>query len=261
MRAALSMSDRCAGAVVVTDRTDRRIDPRARQVPIPADFDSPEMLSGGLPVKMALFDLPEIPQGAPCVYLDLDSVVLGPMDRLARLTERAALWTIPVFPRPFSALFRLLWRLTGRRVYATGNSSAFVWVNGFPGNPTQVFRDLHRAGTLPARLYHDDIFIPWACQDVIRGIPVDDIVNFRFEYLAPTMWLSTLFARLRRRARRDLVAVTFAGPLTKPETLAALPEGAVVRDHHGRVARWDRAHMGELPTRLAAWFGEGGAPG
>lgn len=243
-------SRNCSGAVVLTDRMDRRIDERARKVPISEYFDTPRMKSRGLPVKISMFDIPEVPAGATCIYLDLDTVVIGNLDRLAALAREAPIWTIPVFPRPFSRLYRTLWRLSRRAIYTIGNSSAFVYRNGFKGNPTQIFRDLSERDRLPEDLYHDDRFIAWACQDKIRGLPINDVVNFRFEFLAPTLWLSDLFSLLRRRGRQKIAAITFAGPETKPETLLGLPYGSVVKDHHGRVGRWNDFHTSGLRDKM-----------
>lgn len=256
VRSALARSRDCAGVVVLTDRLDRRIDPRARQVPIPADFNRPEMMAGGLPVKLSMFDLDCVPKDATCIYLDLDSVVIGNLDRLARLSARAPIWTIPVFPRPFSILSRMIWRLSGRRFYATGNSSVFVFRNGFAGNPATEFLKLVRAGTLPRVLWHDDLFVAWCCQDKVRGFSTQDVVNFRFEFLSPALWLSDLMTVVRSRARKRIVVVTFAGPKTKPERLAALPDGALVVDHHGRVGRWDDRSTCGLKRKILDLFGQ-----
>jgi hypothetical protein len=259
VQGALDGSRGCAGVVVLTDRTGRRIDPRARQVAIPAGFDLPEMKTGGYPVKLSMFDLDCLPSGATCIYLDLDSVITGDLGRLARLAPRAPIWMIPVFPKPFSMLHRALWRLSGRRIYARGNSSVFVYRNGFAGNPTAEFLRLDRAGALAPALRHDDRFVAWCCQDRIRGFSTSDVVNFRFEFLAPALWMADVLTAVRARARRDLVVVTFAGPRTKPEVLAGLPDGAIVTDHHGRVGRWTDRGTSGLRRKLLAWFDIGSA--
>jgi hypothetical protein len=246
IRGAMARAKNCKSVVVLTDRTDRKIDAVARQVLIDPEFDRPEFKKGGLAVKLSMFDIEAVPQGATCIYLDLDSVVVGNLDRLAALSARAPIWTIPVFPRPFSAFYRMLWRVTGRRVYAIGNSSAFVYSNGFAGNPKEQFLDLVRSDRLPRTLRHDDRFVGWSCQDRVRGLSINDVVNFRFEFLAPTLWLSDVFSILRRRARQRIVAITFAGPKTKPERLAGLSDGEIIEDHHGRRGRWNAFHTGGL---------------
>ena len=250
IRGAMARARNCKGVVVLTDRTDRKIDEAALQVPIDPEFNTPELKGGGLPVKLSMFTIEAIPKGATCIYLDLDTVVVGNLDRLAALTQRAPIWTIPVFPRPFSAFYRLLWRATRRRVYATGNSSAFVFVNGFEGNPKQQFLELYRMGQLPKKLLNDDLFVGWSCQDCVRGLSINDLVNFRFEFLAPTLWMSDLFSVLRRRARQRIVAITFAGPKTKPELLESLADGEIIKDHHGRRGRWDAFHTSGLKTLI-----------
>jgi hypothetical protein len=253
-----ALSRKCAGVVVLTDRTDRQL-PHAAQVPIAADFNLEHFKKGGLPVKISIFDIPEIPRGATCIFLDLDTVVLGNLDRLAELANRGPLWTMSG-TRSFSPFWRLVSRLTGGRHYAFGNASAFVYRNGFPGNPTDQFRKLRDLGRLAEVPMRDERFVAWSCQNVIRGISSQDVVSFRLEFLTPAMWITHLYSILRRRRRQRILAITFTGINTKPEVLARSKDRALITDHHGRVGRWSQFHTSGLKDSIAAAMGVDARP-
>lgn len=250
IRQALALSKNCKGAVVFTDRLDRRIDPRAILVSIPDDFSDPSMKAGGLPVKLAIFEIDEINKGETCVYVDLDSIIIGNLDPVSDLSRRAFLWTIPTFPRPFSRFSRFIWRVTNRSAYRYGNSSAFVYRNKYLNNPTCLFRRYFSAGALPEKLMHDDLFIGWSSQDVVRGLPTSLVVNFRYEFLFPKLWIGYLMAKFRRKSRKSIAIVTFAGPLTKPDFILSLSEGAEIVDHHKRIGIWDNKYTSTVKQRL-----------
>lgn len=255
IRAAYAHSPTIKGAVVISDRTDRQLDPRAMQCLIPADFDRPENKTGGLAVKISMFDIAALPPGAPCVYVDLDSAIIGDLGRLADLTQYAPLWTLPTQRARFTALSRLRWRLSGGRRYGAGNSSLFAYRNGFAGNPAATYRDNtpifgQIAGA--ALRQNDDHFIGWACQNVIRPLPRRLAVRFRMEFMEITLWLNRVKAALRRKARQDLVVVTFDGDLTKPAAIMALAEGDLIKDHHSRRTRWNDSQISGLRGKLLA---------
>lgn len=257
IRAAYRHSDRLQGVIVLTDRTDRALDPRAQPVAIPADFDRPDFKTGGLPVKIALFDIAALPPGAICVYVDLDSAIIGDLGPLAQLTDRAPIWTLPTVRARFGPWGRLIWRLSGGRRFGAGNSSIFAYRNGFSGNPTWMFRTdgtVFGRHAAPAVRMNDDHFIGWCCQGAIRPIPGHLAVRFRMEFLEVTPWLNALKARLRRKKRQSLAVVTFDGSLTKPETILSLPQNAPIIDHHGRRGRWNDLHLSGLQGRLAQAF-------
>ena len=250
IRQAMAQSQHCRGAVVFTDRMDRSIDPRARLIPIPDDFSDPSMKVGGLPVKLSIFEIDGIDQGQTCVYVDLDSVIIGSLDPVAELSRHSPLWTIPTFPRPFSWWSRLLWRVTNRKSFRYGNSSTFVYLNKYPGNPTEQFRHNVKAGTLPKKLRHDDRFIGWSSQDVVRGIPTNLVVNFRYEFLFPALWIARFMAKFRHKSRSSVALITFAGPLTKPELLVHMSDGDLIADHHGRVGIWSNQFTSGLKRKI-----------
>lgn len=235
---ALRHSTHCKGVCVLTDRLDRAIDSRATMVPFPDDFNRDDFKKSGLPIKICMFDLPEVPQGDVCIYVDLDSMIVGNLDKLAILAQKADIWTIDVFPRRFSRFRRIRHRLSGGQYFTAGNSSCFVFKNRFPDNPTSRFRALFSAGKLPKRFLHDDRFIGWSCQQKLRRFPTHLVSYFRLEFLAPAMWITRLYAIVRKNLRQQIIVVTFAGRNTKLEKLLAAGAEERIVDHHGRVGYW-----------------------
>lgn len=251
---AFAQSASLQGAVVLTDRTDRKIDARAMQCAIADDFDRPELKRGGFPIKISMFEIDALPEGSVCVYVDLDSAIIGDLGQIAGLANTGPLWTLPTPRARFNAWARFNWRLSKGRRYGAGNSSAFVYRNKFPGNPTRKFRDntpiFGRQGDKERK--NDDRFIGWSCQDIIRPLPSNRAVRFRIEFLELTVWLNRLNALLRKRRRQDLVLVTFDGALTKPQDICRLHDGDQISDHHGRRGLWTDFQMSGLRDRLRA---------
>jgi hypothetical protein len=229
---------------------NRDIDPRGRQIKISPLFNTYAFKTGGLAVKLSMFEIDAIPKGATCIYMDLDSLILGELDSVAALSSGSHLWTIDVFPKRFSARARRKAVNTGGKKYRVGNSSAFVYQNQFSGNPTQKFRELHQAGHLAPDMVHDDKFIGWACQQQLRGFPTNMVCYFRVEFFWPTMWMADLVSIFRKSARQNIKIITFAGPKTKLDMLIKLPDGAIVTCHHNRIARWSDQQMNNIRSRI-----------
>jgi hypothetical protein len=243
-------SKACCGAIIITDRCDRDIDPRGMQVEISSYFNTSTFKTGGLAVKISMFEINEIPEGATCIYVDLDSLILGELDSVAALSDEAKLWTIDVFPSRFNARARRKALRTGGQKYRVGNSSAFVYRNKFAGNPAEKFRERHAADQLTPDMIHDDKFIAWAGQQYLRGFPTDMVSYFRVEFLWPTMWIADLVSKFRKAARKNIKIVTFAGPKTKLDILLKLPDGATITCHHNRVARWDDQQTNKIKSAI-----------
>ena len=254
IHSAFKHSKTCRGAVILTDRCNRNIDARGTQVEIPNDFCSDAFKTGGLAVKISMFEIDALPKGTACVYVDLDSLILGELDSVAALADDEKLWTIDVFPRRFNVRARQKALRTGGQKYRVGNSSAFVFRNKFAGNPTSKFREAHATGQLAADMHHDDKFIGWACQQKLRGFSSDMVCYFRVEFCLPTMWLADLASIFRKTTRQKIKIMTFAGPKTKLDLLLALPDGAIITDHHSRVARWNDKQTCGLKSRIIAEY-------
>jgi hypothetical protein len=129
-----------------------------------------------------------------------------------------------------------------------------------PDIAARYMAEYARVGTGPEHMRIDDLFISWAGQARLRGVPAGLGVSFRRAYLArcgAVLWARRVLPWVRRR-RDGVVVVTFNGARLKPATLARLPEGARVEDGRGRFGWWRAADMGVLPARLGALAEEGG---
>lgn len=232
-------SKNCAGVLVLSDRLDREIDQRARVELIPDEFNSPKLKQGGLPIKICLFDLPIVPVGCPCIYIDLDSAIVGNLDKLILLLDTAPIWTIDAFLQRFSFFWRCVYQITNGKKFAVGNSSVFVFKNKFKGNPTTKFKHMWAANEVSQELLNDDVFVAWSCQKVIRGLPTHWVANCRKEFFAHFMWINYVSALIRRSRRQHISIVTFAGESNKLEALMSQHSNEVLTGHHKKVGRWN----------------------
>lgn len=252
--------------VLLTDRPRPDVDPAVTQVPFPDYFNRPDFFRGGLRAKLAVFSAALLPPDRRCVFLDLDTIVLGDVGRIAALVQAPDdLFMLPPAGLGFGRLRALADRLGGGRKFPIGNSSVLAWHSSARPNLAETFQRLHAEGTeVNARhMQIDDAFISWFGRGRVRGVPNTLAVMFRREFLSRSPALLALRARLPavRRRRAGLAVVTLNGLVAKPENLAALPEGAPLVDEKGRRGRWSGALIGPARDRIAdscRWIVAGG---
>jgi hypothetical protein len=259
-----AQSPTVARFVLLSDRARPGLDPGCEVRPIPDWYLQPQMMRGGCQTKLCLFEPGVVRDDMVAIYLDLDTMVLGDLARL--LSVMRGPQTVAILQSallPFGAVARWLFRVTGGRRYARGNSSVVVFHPGHTGYIAERYRSLHAAhgfnGLRP--MVADERFISWAAQPVVRAVPGHLAVKFPTEYMQPWRWMVHLRASLPwiRRRRAGLVAVTFPGVKFKGEDLAALPEGASVTDRKGRRLFWTDRALGPLRARIIAQYGPGAA--
>lgn len=246
--------------VLLTDRDRSGLDPAVHMRPIPPWFLNADFRKGGCQAKLCLFEAGVLPDDMPAIYLDLDTMVLGDLSCLLVLLDRPdAVAILQSALLPFGAVARWLYRQTGGRRYARGNSSVVVF---HPKHCTYIatrFRALHaQHGGLNFRpMIADERFISWVAQPVMRAVPTHWVVKFPTEFMLPWRWLVQLRASLPwvRRRREWLIAVTFPGLKLKGSELAALPEGAVMTDRKGRKLFWTDRALGSLRRKIIAFYG------
>lgn len=254
-RAAFDTSPSLAEVVLVTDRRRDGIDERVRQVPFPPPFDGPRFFGWGYRAKLAVFSPEVLPPGLPCVFLDLDTVVVGDLGRIAALVTRPDdILMMPPAGLGFGPLRRLIDRLRGGRGFPVGNSSMLAFHSGASPNLADTFARRHATGEGAGERHMqiDDVFVSWFGRGRLSGIPADCGVMFRREFLSRVPGYPALKARLPwvRRRRARLAAVTMNGVALKPEILATMPDGAALSDGRGRRGRWDAACLGLLLPKI-----------
>jgi hypothetical protein len=251
VRAARSYSPELEDIVLFTDRARPNIDPVVRQEIFPAFFNRSEFFGHGYRVKISVFSRDCLPAHMPCVYLDLDSMVIGNLGKIAGLVKN----TNDFFMLPpgdmlgFGSLRRLIFRLTKGRRFATGNSSVMAFHSAASPNISELFARFYQSGESGRHMAIDDVFISWASQSVVRGVPRTLAVMFRREFLARTrigLWAKSQLPS-SRKSRLEICVVTFNGMTYKANHLLALEEGQRIEDPKGRFGYWSEACLG--PTR------------
>ena len=237
--------------VLLTDRPRDGLDPRVSQRPFPPPYNEPEFFGFGYRAKLAVFSAVSPNPGKACVFLDLDSIVVGDLGRIARLvTEVDDLFMLPPAGLRFSRFRRWLDRMRGDQSYPTGNSSVLAFHSAASLNLARLYAQLWAEGQLAGNwaTLIDDQLISWFGRGRIRAVPTDAAVMLRREFLSRVPFWPAIKTRLPgvRRRRGVLAAVTMNGVAVKPEKLASLPEGALLSDGRGRHGRWDAVGFGTL---------------
>jgi hypothetical protein len=227
------------------------------QAPIPPAFDRPEFFRPGYPVKLSVFAVPELPRNTRCVFIDLDTLVVGDLTPLARMVRRHEdILMLPPATIGFNAASRLLYRVTGGRKYRTGNSSVMAYSSERGHELAESYLRLWNdpATHSEARMKVDDCFVSWFAQPVLRDVPKSAAVMFRREFLSRIpIWprVKTSLPWTKRR-RAQLGAITLNGVDYKPDVLLALEDNARIEDSKGRSGHWNTAHFGEVLPKIKA---------
>ena len=248
-----------ARVVLLTDRPRDGLAAGVTCREIPDFFLAPEFRSGGCQAKLCMFEAGLVPADMPAIFVDIDTVVFGNLARLLDLQTRPE--TVAIFQStalPFGAFARWLYRVTGGRRYARGNSSIVVYHPQATAHVAARFRAMvaeHGAnGRRP--MVADERFLSWAHQPHMRAIPAGMAVKFPTEFMLPWRWLIRARAALPSVRRRwaGLVAVTLPGVEVKGEALLDLPEGAEVVDRKGRRLIWSETALGPVKARLETHY-------
>lgn len=259
IRTAKANSASLRHVVLFTDRDRPGIDPLADQRPFPEFFRRPVWFTHGYIAKLSMFSRSDLPPDMACVYVDLDTVIMGDLGRVAALVRAPNdyLMLPPGNLIGFGPLRRLIYKLTDGRVYAVGNSSVLAYSSAAEPNLCDVFQAALESGD-PAdpKLHIDDRFISWFAQARLRAIPSSLAVMFRREFLSRTrlgqVFKSRFGSLLGRRKR--LVAITLNGMAFTPEVIGALEDGARISDSKGRTGSWSDAALGPAKGKITRYF-------
>lgn len=260
VEAAFRLSPGLVRVVLMTDRMRAGMDHRVQQRLFPPPYDRPEFFGHGYRAKLAVFSAVPPEEAIPCVFLDLDSIVVGDLGRIAaQVREADDLLMLPPAGLRFSNLRRLLDRLRDNPLrFPIGNSSVLAYHSGAQPNLSKTYGTCFATGQFPPgwQSVIDDVLISAFGRGRVRAVPTDCAVMLRREFLSRLPFWPLLKSRLPwvRRRRARIAAVTMNGLAVKPEVLATLPTGSALGDGRGRHGRWSEAGFGSLwhPLREAS---------
>lgn len=257
---AYRLSPALVRVVLVTDRLRAGIDSRVEQKLFPPPFDGPEFFGHGYRAKLAVFSAVPAEDDLPCVFLDLDTIVVGDLGQIAAQVRSVDdLLMLPPAGLGFGPLRRLLDRLRGDVLsFPVGNSSVLAFHSAARPNLSLTYAAHYAADQFPPgwQSVIDDVLISAFGRGRVRAVPTASAVMLRREFLSRVPLWPLVKCRLPwvRRRRARIAAVTMNGLSVKPEILATLPEGSALGDGRGRHGRWSEAGFGSLwaPLRAAS---------
>ena len=226
----------------------------------PPFFLNSQFKKGGCQAKLAMFEKDVLPEDLPCVYIDLDTIVLGDISAgLQLMDSRKTVAMLPSAIIPFGPIGRTLWKWTDKKRYARGNSSMVVFHPAECHYVATTFRELHQEHPdLDFRpMVADERFISWVAQLHMKKLPKTLIVKFPGEFMFPWRWWLYVKAQLPwvRARRSKLAAITLNGLLIKPEMLVNLERGAIVVDNKSRQLVWSPFTMGAFYSEIQKYYG------
>lgn len=250
----------CPRFVLICDEPKLGLRDDAITRDFPPFFLNPQFKKGGCQAKLAMFEKGVLPEDLPCVYIDLDTIVLGDISAgLHLMDSRKTVAMLPSAIIPFGPIGRTLWQWTDKKRYARGNSSMVVFHPAQCHYVATTFRELHQEhpdlGFRP--MVADERFISWVAQLHMKKLPKTLIVKFPGEFMFPWRWWLYVKAQLPwvRARRSKLAAITLNGLLIKPEMLVNLERGAIVVDNKSRQLVWSPFTMGAFYSEIQKYYG------
>ena len=83
-----SQSGGLTQTLLITDRIRDGVSDEIKQTLIPEWFNKPEFFKGGYPFELSIFHQDILPKDTVCIYLDLDTLMLGNLQRIAALHKK-----------------------------------------------------------------------------------------------------------------------------------------------------------------------------
>ena len=257
-RATLNQASGCKQVLLVTDRIRPQVESFVRQELFPTGFSYPEMFTGGYPAKLALLTCPGAPEDMRCVYLDLDTVILGDIGRIAADLRggEEVLMLPPSLAGSYSFSRFRFWVSQGKS-FTKGNSSVLAFRADKGRRLAQEYlamrADPRNHGLIQCR--NDDAFISWAAASNLRWLSKRHAVMFRREFLSRLPGYMHTKNRLPwcKKRRNGLVAITFNGLDFAPKKILSLPDGTLLRDSKGRRGIWSGEEIGPVKELVISY--------
>lgn len=248
-------SNGCTHVVLITDRIRNGLSDDIAQKLIPDFFNRPIFFEGGYVVKLSLFHKTVLPPNIPCVYIDLDTIIIGDVGRIAALvTSPDAYYMLPPGSLVgFGSINRWVCKQTKGKHFATGNSSIVAFHSSATPNICDDFERLYNEGlTHDRKMRIDDVFISWFAQRTLKRISPSLAVMFRREFLSRSRFMLEVKRRspFVARRRKNLVAVTFNGAQHKPEEFLAFKDGDKIFDEKNRFGIWSSQYLGDFKAKI-----------
>lgn len=246
--------------VLISDRQRPGLHPDVQVVEHDPWWLQKQFRTISLQAKLFMFERGAIPDDLPTVYVDLDTAILGDIGQAVTLlkTPKTMLMVQSVV-LPFGWPGRLVYRLTGGRRYARGNSSIVVFNPSECHYIAETFRRLYEEhgqtfGIRP--MIGDERFMSWCAQAHVARVPNWLGVKFLNEYMYSMKWLIYLKGALPwvRRRREGLAAVTLPGEFVKPELIVGYEDGDEILDEKNRWLLWNPRALGDMGHRLQAYY-------
>lgn len=243
--------------LLITDRIRDGISDDIEQKLIPEWFNKPEFFKGGYPVKLSVFHQDVLPKDAICIYLDLDTLVLGDLQHIAALLKNKNQYFMLPSKSSLGLTFvsRFIFYMTKQKKYSVGNSSVVLFHSASNPNLAQTFIDLYNDGARGSKFEIDDKFISWFTQKTLHPLPKKLCNMFRRKYMSRFLVLLRVKLTISKLLKQNdsLVVITFNDEVCKPENLTKLNDGAIVIDNRGRKLIWSEKILGRISNEIRAW--------
>jgi hypothetical protein len=243
--------------LLITDRIRDGISDDIEQKLIPEWFNKPEFFKGGYPVKLSVFHQDVLPKDAICIYLDLDTLVLGDLQHIAALLKNKNQYFMLPSKSSLGMTFvsRFIFYMTKQTKYSVGNSSVVLFHSASNPNLAQTFIDLYNDGARGSKFEIDDKFISWFTQKTLHPLPKKLCNMFRRKYMSRFLVLLRVKLTISKLLKQNdsLVVITFNDEVCKPENLTKLNDGAIVIDNRGRKLIWSEKILGRISNEIRAW--------
>lgn len=243
--------------LLITDRIRDGISDDIEQKLIPEWFNKPEFFKGGYPVKLSVFHQDVLPKDAICIYLDLDTLVLGDLQHIAALLKNKNQYFMLPSKSSLGMTFvsRFIFYMTKQTKYSVGNSSVVLFHSASNPNLAQTFIDLYNHGARGSKFEIDDKFISWFTQKTLHPLPKKLCNMFRRKYMSRFLVLLRVKLTISKLLKQNdsLVVITFNDEVCKPENLTKLNDGAIVIDNRGRKLIWSEKILGRIFNEIRAW--------
>lgn len=249
----LKSSKRCDQIILFTDRTRPGLPSTITQIPIPPDLMADEYFRPGYPVKLCLADQRYLPANKICIYMDLDTLILGDVDRIAALCDgNDHAFILPPSIGNFGWVSRVRHGLSGGKKGTVGNSSILAFRSNYGENiPERYIRETKRGTVLSKPWHHnDDSFLSHCLHANLRNLPAGLCQMFRREYLSKFRVFLPLKAW--HRQSKSLVAVTLNDEAFKPHHILAWSEGQEITERKGRIGVWSETLIGPTKARITS---------